>query len=90
MIDWADHEAFWLNVTNAVLGLVTLIAFAAVFGGIAIEVGERAWKRIVAFARGNPHALRVPDLGPTMADGGDRTKDRDGTKHDEGNPAHRG
>ena len=86
MINWADREAFWLNVTNAVLGLVTLIAFAAVFGGIAIEVGERAWKRVLAFVRDDPHALRVPDLGPTMADGGDRTKDRDDEERDEGQP----
>ena len=77
MINWADKETFWLNVTNATLGLVILVAFAAVLGGALVEIGERAWKRVkVALFGTDPHLLHVPGLGHTMADGGEK-KDED-------------
>ena len=80
MINWADKETFWLNVTNATLGLVILVAFAAVLGGALVEIGERAWKRVkVAVFGADPHVLHVPDLGHTMADGGEK-KDGDETR----------
>ena len=78
MFDWADKETFWLNVTNAVLGLVTLVAFAAVIGSAASESLERAWKRLMVSVRGiDPHTLHVPELGSTMADGGEKKTDDD-------------
>lgn len=73
MINWADKETFWLNITNAFLGLVTIIAFAAVFGGAVVELFERAWKRVKVSVSGtDPHTLHVPELGHTMADGGEK------------------
>jgi len=77
VINWADKETFWLNVTNATLGLVILVAFAAVLGGAVVEIGERAWKRVKGALFGtDPHLLHLPDLGRTMADGGEK-KDGD-------------
>ena len=71
MVDWGDPETFWLNVTNAVLGIVTVVAFLMVAGAVFSEVLARVRKRIAA-AVGDVHTLHVPALGATMADGGER------------------
>jgi hypothetical protein len=80
MIESTDPKTFWLNVTNALLGLVTIAAFVAVVG---VAVYDFVWKKIGHRAparelepRGlrvptGPHAHRVPALGLTMADGGE-------------------
>jgi len=73
MVNWGDPGTFWLNVTNAALGVFTIVAFAIVVGGVVIELAERLKKRI-ASAAGDAHILHVPVLGPTMADGGERIK----------------
>jgi Na+-transporting NADH:ubiquinone oxidoreductase subunit NqrE len=71
MVDWGDAETFWLNVTNVVLGFVTLIAFVAVVGAVFVEVLERLRKRVTSTVE-DAHTLSVPVLGTTMADGGER------------------
>lgn len=71
MLDWGDPETFWLNVTNVVLGLVTLVALAVMVGAVLVEVLERVRKR-VASAVEDAHILPVPVLGTTMADGGEK------------------
>ena len=71
MLDWGDPETFWLNVTNVVLGLVTLVALSVMVGAVLVEVLERVRKR-VASAVEDAHILPVPVLGTTMADGGER------------------
>ncbi len=73
MVNWADPETFWLNVINAALGAVTVIALVIVVGGILVEVAGRLRKRLVS-AVGDSHALHLPLLGPTMADGGERLR----------------
>ncbi len=75
MVNWADPETFWLNVINAALGAVTVIALVIVVGGILVEVMGRLRKRL-ASAVGDSHALHLPVLGPTMADGGERVRGR--------------
>ena len=74
MVNWADPETFWLNVTNAALGVVTAVAFLVVAGAVFNEVLVRVRKRI-ASAVGDAHTLHVPVLGATMADGGERVGD---------------
>lgn len=74
MVDWSDPQTFWLNVTNAVLGLVTLIALVAVAGAVVVDVLQRLKERVAA-AASDPHAILVPGLGATMADGGETVKD---------------
>lgn len=71
MFDFSDPELFWLNVTNALLGAVTLVCVVAVGYGVAKELFARAvaWRRASA-AYNDDHALVVTDLGITMADGG--------------------
>lgn len=68
-LEWSDPQTLWLNITNAVLGIVTIVALAAVLGSVAVEVYGRLKKGAVKAA--DSHTLRVSDLGLTMADGGE-------------------
>ena len=85
MVDWGDTETFWLNVTNAVLGLVTLIAFATVVGAVLVEVLAKVRKR-VASAVEDFHTLTAPVLGTTMADGGEKIATDEGETEDTEEP----
>lgn len=67
-----ESETYWLNVTNIVLGLVTLVCLVAVAGVTIREVAARARKRVHAFAHEDSHTFVLPDLGITMADGGEK------------------
>ena len=73
MVDWGDPGTFWLNVTNAALGIFTVVAFVIVAGGVVMELVERLRKR-AASAAADAHTLHVPMLGLTMADGGEKIK----------------
>jgi hypothetical protein len=78
-----DPSTYWLTVTNIILGIVAAIGVAAAAIGV---VQELAGRRRRAVTTGNldremadliasfddPHALQVPGLGLTMADGGER------------------
>jgi len=76
----SDPSAYWLNIMNAVLGLVVLICCAAVAVGIVQEMAARRRKRASLAAMDQAvsdlvagfdgHAFQVPALGMTMADGG--------------------
>lgn len=78
--DWV----FWLNLTNIALGVVVVLAVLVVAYGVVRELAARRKK-----ARGLAsldkeleemlhdefaHSLAVPELGLTMADGGERVK----------------
>jgi hypothetical protein len=76
LVDWSDPETFWLNVTNALLGLVTVVALALVAGAAAVEIFGRLKARLFSSAF-DPHVLPAPGLGTTMADGGEKTKDEE-------------
>lgn len=77
----SDPATYWLTVTNIALGVVTLICCAAVALGIFQELAAKR-KRSSAMsqidhevadlvASYDGHAFNVPNLGLTMADGGD-------------------
>jgi hypothetical protein len=87
MFDFNDPNTFWLNVTNIALGLVTLICCVAVGRGLYLELSVRLKKRARVFAATDDHTFLVPELGITMADGGERTdriaKQRDTPHEDE-------
>jgi hypothetical protein len=63
-------DVFWLNFTNIALGLVTLACVIAIAGAVARELLLR-WGRGAA-ALEDDHAFATPELGVTMADGGER------------------
>lgn len=77
--DWV----FWLNVTNIALGVlvvlsVLLLAYGVVWEVIARRRGHRASDMNVemnAMLHDQfSHSLAVPELGLTMADGGEHVK----------------
>ncbi len=70
MFNFNDPNTFWLNVTNIVLGLVTLICCVAVGRGVYQDIRARLRKRVPL--RLDDHAFVISELGVTMADGGER------------------
>jgi hypothetical protein len=72
-IDWGNSQTLWLTLTNLALGLVTLLALAVLAGGIAQElIGRRRKARELAGMDDEVrHLLADPQLGLTMADGGE-------------------
>ena len=74
MFNWSDPNTFWLNVTDIVLGAVTLACLAFVTQAAFREAFARLGSRVSARFREDAHALGVPELGLTMADGGEPVK----------------
>lgn len=72
MFDFNDPETFWLNVTNLALGAVTLICCLIVGFGVIVELVERLRARVKSAVLADDHAFVLPQLGTTMADGGER------------------
>jgi hypothetical protein len=74
-LNWNDPTTLWLNLTNLGLGLIVLACLAAVGGGFFVEMYKRVSLRRRAFqlmpGGGDLHALHTPQLGLTMADGGE-------------------
>ena len=71
MFDIKDPEAFWLNVTNFGLGLLCIVCFFLVVGSVAHELVARRRRALAEVLQFDPHTLRLPELGLTMADGGE-------------------
>ena len=78
----SDSSTYWLTFTNAALGIVVLICILAVGIGVLQELAARRKKRaqlsqldrevsdlVASFQDG--HAFHSPELGITMADGGE-------------------
>ncbi|MBW7888182.1 MAG: hypothetical protein H3C35_07465 [Bacteroidetes bacterium] len=70
MFDFFDSETVWLNVTNFILGLVTVICFFAVGKIFFKEVYVHFRERVKVPALQDDHSFIFSDLGITMADGG--------------------
>jgi hypothetical protein len=81
-LNWSDPDSTWLNITNIVLGVVVALCAAVMLGGIAHEFISRARKRRRIDAEldrdmrllNDDHAFDSPDLGITLADGGEKRK----------------
>ncbi len=67
-------EVFWLNVTNVVLGLVTLMCLIAIGFVVLKEIRERARAKATELAMNDDHAFVIDGLGVTMADGGEKIR----------------
>ena len=72
-----ETQVLWLNITNAVLGLVVAASFLALGWAIVADLLARR-KESVTHTRGlegalrlDPHSVFLPGLGFTMADGGE-------------------
>ena len=66
-----DTEVLWLNLTNAGLGLATLAGIVVLAWAALREAAERAKSR-VSVHHLDPHSAFIPELGLTMADGGEK------------------
>jgi hypothetical protein len=75
-LNWSDPEVRWLIVTNWTLFAVTIICVAVVAYGVAVEVVKRVRQHSTA----DDHAVLVPELGLTMADGGEKATGRNRRK----------
>ncbi len=80
-VDWTDPQTLWLNLTNLGLGVVVLICIGVVGYGVVRDLlarrsavpqaeVDRAVKPLLAGAEPS-HAFHSPELGWTMADGGE-------------------
>ena len=67
MFDFGDPETLWLNITNLGLGIVTLAALI----GLGTVVAKELLGRLALHAPSPEHELLDPQLGLTMADGGE-------------------
>ncbi|HLK47837.1 MAG TPA: hypothetical protein VKT49_06865 [Bryobacteraceae bacterium] len=83
-----DPSTYWLTFTNIGLGVVVLICCLAVAVGVFQEVAARHKKRIAASALDREvsdlaetyvggHAFNLPNLGVTMADGGEELRKKE-------------
>lgn len=72
MSNFMDPETLWLNVTNVLLGLVTIVCVVAVVRVALQEWLWRATSRASETLPDDTHAFDIAGLGITMADGGER------------------
>ncbi len=81
-VDWSDPQVFWLNLTNAALGLVILICFVVVVASAVRELARRRRDRAKVIAHLDDELRSLVnsyDVGVTMADGGEPV---DGSRND--------
>jgi hypothetical protein len=80
---------FWLNMTNFALGIITVLALAVVFVAVGwdllmlrihktrtVNADNNLDAELQAMLNGT-HSFAVPELGLTMADGGERIEPSD-------------
>jgi hypothetical protein len=75
-----DSETLWLTITNAGLGLVTLICLVAVGVVVAKEIYAGARSKVRVPQLQDDHSFMLGDLGITMADGGKRIDEKEKSK----------
>jgi len=80
MSDLFNSETFWLDSTNVILGVVTVICLAIVAVPFVKEVLARIPVRARVPVANDSHAFNLSDLGITMADGGTRIDETTKTK----------
>ncbi|MGB7623219.1 MAG: hypothetical protein WBN92_12780 [Terriglobia bacterium] len=77
MFEFGDPKTFWLNVTNIALGVVTGICILFLGKSLFQEIVQRVRAEKRAIQKVDEYSYMVPELGLTMADGGERVdKDR--------------
>jgi len=90
----SDSSTYWLTITNIGLGVVTLICCIAVAFGVVQELAAKRKKKAalsaldnevsdLAASFGDGHAFQFPQLGLTMADGGEPTGEKQAPKEKE-------
>ena len=82
MFDPTDAETYWLNITNIVLGVVTVVCLIAVGTMVVREVLAKVRSRVQVPVYRDNHSFAFSDLGITMADGGEKVDEKSLLKSD--------
>jgi hypothetical protein len=72
MFDTNDPAVLWLMITNFAMGAVVLVCFLLLGGAVVREILGRIRKPATHPFTSDDHAFQLPELGLTMADGGER------------------
>lgn len=80
MFDLSDPATRWLNITNIGLGVLVLVCWTLLVVGVARELVKRRKRRLAPVL--NLQEFQ-PELGVTMADGGQPVEPAPATKPDE-------
>jgi hypothetical protein len=64
-----NSDLFWLYAVNIGLGVITFLGVAVLAASVVRELRQRHARRVEAL---DDHAFHLPELGATMADGGER------------------
>jgi hypothetical protein len=80
--DVNDPSTYWLNIMNIALGVVVLLCCLAVAYGVMQEVVARRKRRAAVAGLDREvadlvHTFQTPELGLTMADGGEPIEKRE-------------
>ncbi len=76
MFDLSDPKTYWLNITNIGLGLVVLICCVAAGRAFLHDLLGRRSQRADSGLAFDDHTFMEPELGITMADGGEKRDKR--------------
>lgn len=71
-----DPAMLWLSIVNLALGLVCVVCAGVIGYGVVREIAARLGLRLPLVGRADSHAFHLPDLGYTMADGGEPEEGR--------------
>ncbi len=71
MFDLSDPKTYWLNLTNIGLGLVVFICCIAVARAFMRDLLDRRSRSAESGVAFDDHTFVEPELGITMADGGE-------------------
>ena len=82
MFDPANAEAFWLDVTNAALGLVCLVCLLIIAWAAGRDMMAAYRRRSIRLVESDPHEFTLAELGTVMADGGEPLE-RDEESHEQ-------
>ncbi len=72
MFDLSDPKTYWLNITNIGLGLVVLVCCVAAARAFLRDLLDHRSQRAEAGVSFDDHTFMEPELGITMADGGEK------------------
>jgi len=75
MFDFSDPRS-WQEITNFLLVAVALVAAVYIGIGVYRQSHARTKKAFRAHPEVDTHTMILPDLGITMADGGDKIEDK--------------
>jgi hypothetical protein len=77
VFDLSDPKTFWLNITNLGLGLVVVVCCIAVARTFLRELLDRRSQRVSEGMAFDDHTFMEPELGLTMADGGEKREKKE-------------